>query len=139
MYFTSDREFTTRLYELDLKTGKSRPLWNRDEDIIRVSVSPDGKNLAFWVSGKEGGLYVLPLDGGEARRVVKLPGSQFRGNGGGDYAWSPDMKWIAYSAKSESRAFNIFVVRASGGEPVNVTRLYTGFALICGVHRRQLA
>ncbi len=124
LYFTSDREFTTRLYEMDLKTGKSRPLWNRDEDIIRVSASPDGKNLAFWVSGREGGLYVLPLDGGEARRVVRLPGSQFRGNGGGDFAWSPDMKWLAYSAKSESRAFNIFVVRASGGEPVNVTRLY---------------
>jgi tricorn protease len=124
LYFTSDREFTTRLYEMDLKTGKARPIWNRDENITGVKISPDGKNLTAWVSGREGGLYVLPIDGGEARRVVKLPGSQYRGNGGGDYAWSPDMKWIAYSAKSESRAWNIFVVPAKGGEPVNVTRLY---------------
>jgi Tol biopolymer transport system component len=103
---------------------KSRPLWNRDEDITGVRVSPDGKQLSLWVSGKEGGLYVLDIETGEERRVVKLPGSQSRGNGGGDYAWSPDMKWIAYAARSASRAWNIFVVPLSGGDPVNVTRLY---------------
>ena len=124
LYFTSDREFTTRLYEMDLKSGKSRPVWKREENISGVTISPDGKSLAAWVSGQEGGLYVLPIDGGEARRVVKLAGSQFRGNGGGSYAWSPDMKWIAYAAKSESRAWNIYVVGATGGAPVNVTRLY---------------
>lgn len=126
LYFTSDREFTTRLYEIELKTLKTRLLWNRDENITRINVSPDGKQLAFWVAGREGGLYLLPIDGeGEPRRVIHQPGSQWRGMGGGDYAWSPDMKWIAYSARSESRAWNIFILRADGtGEPINVTRLY---------------
>ena len=125
LYFTSDREFSTRLYELDLKSMKPRPLWNRDMDLTGVMTSPDGKQLGFWVSGKAGGLYTLELDSGESRRVVKLPGPQWRGMGGGDYAWSPDMKWIAYSARSESRAWNLFVVPADGvGLPVNVTRLY---------------
>ncbi len=124
LYFTSDREFTTRLYEMDLKTMKSTPLWNREDDLTRITVSPDGKQLGFWVSGKEGGLYTFTLETAEARRVVKLPGPQWHGVGGGDFAWSPDMKWIAYAARGESRAWNIFVVPSDGGEPVNVTRLY---------------
>src|SRR6185503_4139603 len=53
LYFTSDREFTTRLYELEVKTGKTRLLWNRDENISRVTVAPDGRSLAIWVSGRE--------------------------------------------------------------------------------------
>ena len=124
LYFTSDREFTTRLYELDLATMKATALWHRDENLTRVSVSPDAKQLGFWVSGAEGGLYTFTIETGEARRVVPLPGPQWHGVGGGDYAWSPDMKWIAYSARSESRAWNIFIVPAGGGAATNVTRLY---------------
>ena len=124
LYFTSDREFTTRLYELDVKTDKATPLWNGNDNISQVTVSPDGKQLGFWVSGREGGLYVLTIETGESRRIVRIPGPQWRGIGGGDFNWSPDMKWIAYSARSESRAWNIFIVPSSGGEPVNVTRLY---------------
>ncbi len=124
LYFTSDREFTTRLYALDVKTGKAESLWDGNDNISHVTVSPDGKQLGFWVSGRKGGMYVLELATGASRRVIKIPGPQWRGVGGGDFAWSPDMRWIAYSAKSESRAWNIFVVPASGGEPVNVTRLY---------------
>jgi tricorn protease len=125
LYFTSDREFNTRLYELDLESLEAVSLWNRNEDITGLRVSPDGKQLSFWVSGREGGLYVMPIDGSEEpRRIVKVPGPQWRGVGGGDYAWSPDMKWIAFSRRGESRAWNISIVPAEGGDPINVTRLY---------------
>src|SRR5258706_2018355 len=124
LYFTSDRDFSTRLYELDLATLKATLLWKRDEDITGVRVSPDGEQLGFWVAGKEGGLYVLPLPAGEPRRIVHVPGPQWRGVGGGDFAWSPDMKWVAYSYRGESHAWNIWIVPADGGEAVNVTHLY---------------
>ena len=124
LYFTSDRQFNTRLYEMDVDTLQVQPLWNRDEDVTGVRVSPDGKQLGFWVSGTEGGLYVWTLGSGESRRIVKVPGPQWRGIGGGDFAWSPDLKWIAYSNRGESRAWNIWVVPAKGGEPINVTHLY---------------
>jgi Tol biopolymer transport system component len=112
------------LYELDLATMKSSALWNRDENLNRITVSPDGKQLGFWVSGKEGGLYTLTLENSEVRRVVSLPGPQWHGLGGGDFAWSPDMRWIAYSARSESKAWNIYIVPGEGGTPINVTRLH---------------
>src|SRR5947207_1537212 len=31
LYFTSDREFNTRLYEIDVESLRVEPLWNRDE------------------------------------------------------------------------------------------------------------
>jgi tricorn protease len=124
LYFTSDREFNVRVYELDVETAKIKSLWNRSEDVVRPQVSPDGKQLGFWVSGRNGGLYVIALETGVARQLVKSPGTQSGGNGGGDFAWSPDMQWVAYMNRTESRAWNIFIVPAAGGEPVNVTRLY---------------
>ena len=124
LYFTSDRQFNTRLYEMELESLQVQSLWNRDEDVTGVRISPDGKQLGFWVSGTEGGLHVMSVTNGELHRIVKVPGPQWRGIGGGDFAWSPDMKWIAYAYRGESRAWNIWIVPADGGEPVNATHLY---------------
>jgi C-terminal processing protease CtpA/Prc len=124
LYFTSDRERNTRLYELDLATLETKPLWDRPEDVAGVRVSPDGRQLGFWVTGREGGLHLLALTNGAIRRVVKVPGPQWRGHGGGDFTWPPDMKWIAYTGRGESGAWNIWIAPAEGGEAVNVTRLY---------------
>ncbi len=123
LYFTSDREFNIRLYEMELESLKVKPLWNRNEDVTRLTPSPDGKQVAFWVAGGEGGLYLLTLASGEMRRLVKDPGTQWHGFGGGDFAWSPDTQWIVLARRGEERASNLWIVPVAGGEPVNVTRL----------------
>jgi len=123
MYFTSDREFRTRLYELDVESLAVKPLWTRPEDISVLRLSPDGKKLGFWVTGSEGGLHVMDLKSGDVRRIVKEPGPQWHGLGGGEYGWSPDLRWIAYTQRGASRAWNIWVVPAEGGDAVNLTRL----------------
>ncbi|MBU6399656.1 MAG: PD40 domain-containing protein [Verrucomicrobia bacterium] len=120
LYFTSDRQFNVRLYALDLGNLKVTPLWNRDDDVAHPMVSPDGKQLGFWAYGAEGGLYHYHIATGETRRLVRVPGAQWNA---GDFAWSPDMQWVAYSQRGEEQAWNIWIVRATGGEPVNVTRL----------------
>ncbi len=123
LYFTSDREFNTRIYELDLASLAVKPLWPRDENVTHLSLCPDGQHLAFWVAGKDGGLFTLHLADGVVKRVVHVPGTHWQVSGGGDFAWSPDMKWIAYTRKGENRAWNIWVVPSGGGEAHNVTRL----------------
>jgi dipeptidyl aminopeptidase/acylaminoacyl peptidase len=53
--------------------------------------SPDGRRLAFIRhAGKEDQLFVLPLDGGEARQLTELPG------GASSPAWSPDGRTLAF-------------------------------------------
>jgi Tol biopolymer transport system component/C-terminal processing protease CtpA/Prc len=123
IYFTSDREGNNRIFEYDLERQIQRPLWKRDETIVRLRVSPDGKHLFFWAAGPEGGLYRLTLSDGKYKRILKLPGIHMRGRGGIDYEWSPDMKWIAYTTHTRNGSYNIWIISAEGGEPENITQL----------------
>lgn len=124
LYFTSDREFYQRLYEIEIETMKITPLWTKQSDITRLTLSPDKKFLGFWVSGSEGGLHTLNLETKEIKRVLPEPGSHWYGLGGGDFAWSPDMKWMAVQRRGKNRAWNIWILPADGsGEPINITKL----------------
>ncbi len=122
-YFCSDREGNTRIYEYDLEKKSQRALWKRNENIVRLRLSPDGKYLFFWAAGPEGGLFRLTLADEKVKQILKLPGIHMRGRGGIDYEWSPDMKWIAYTTRTGSGSVNIWVIPAEGGKPENITRL----------------
>ncbi len=125
LYFTSDREFYTRIYELDVKSHKVTSLWNRNSDAEGLRMSPDGSTLGFWVAGPDGGLYTMTLSNRELNKIVSVPGPQWKGQGGGDFEWSPDMRWICYAHRGESKAWNLWIIPANGvGEPQNITRLY---------------
>ncbi|HTD67579.1 MAG TPA: S41 family peptidase [Candidatus Limnocylindria bacterium] len=125
LYFTSDREFYTRIYELDVKSRQVTPLWKRNSDVEKLRMSPDGTTLGFWVTGQEGGLYTMTLTNREVKKLVSVPGPQWRNQGGADFDWSPDMAWICYAHRGESKAWNLWIVAANGAsEPRNITRLY---------------
>ncbi|MEN6521576.1 MAG: S41 family peptidase [Armatimonadota bacterium] len=123
IYFTSDREFNIRIYELDVESLAVKPLWNRTEDVSGLHISPDRSELAFWVAGPEGGLYVMSLATGKTRKLVDLPAIQRYGQGGGYISWSPDAKWLAYNRAEDNGAWNIWIVPAAGGKSVNITQL----------------
>ncbi|HEU6450316.1 MAG TPA: prolyl oligopeptidase family serine peptidase, partial [Gemmatimonadaceae bacterium] len=60
-------------------------------------------------------IFVIPANGGEPRRVADFMGDERQ------ISWSPDGKSIAFVASPErTKSRRIYVVSASGGDPVNV-------------------
>jgi Tol biopolymer transport system component len=96
---------------------------------FRVSLSPDGKTLAY-ASGKNTGdkeselikIYMIPVEGGKVRSLTG-PWTQ-------EPAFSPDGDKIAYvrnySGKDGSRFSDVWVIPAAGGTPVQVTNIDSG-------------
>jgi Tol biopolymer transport system component len=96
---------------------------NRGNHLLnyRLSLSPDGKVLAFASKEEEGtnkpqeiSIYTIPVDGGVAKRLTD-PGTR-------EPAFSPDGKKIAYVKLHRSKegrlVKDIWVIPASGGTPV---------------------
>ena len=99
---TADKEFST-MFLLDIARGETRQMTNGRAMDRGPQWSPDGRSLAF-ISDRGGlaQLYVLPVDGGEARELT-----QFKRGIGDGIAWSPDGGKIAFSAAPDAEALDI--------------------------------
>ena len=89
-----DREadaYRTRIQVVDFEGGEPRDLTSGVLD-SQPRWSPDGRFLAFvrGEEGKDAQIHVLPMEGGESRRLTDLKG------GASDPAWSPDGQRIAF-------------------------------------------
>jgi dipeptidyl aminopeptidase/acylaminoacyl peptidase len=87
--------YNGELVLVDAASGARRTLTQDRDEVGSPRWSPDGAQLAFTAPQGEGKdahdqVWVLPMDGGEARAVTKAP------NGVEEYAWRPDGKAIAY-------------------------------------------
>ena len=92
-------------------------------DNLGRSQYADGKFLFCWVAGPEGGLHRIDLKDSSSKRIIKVPGTHSRGQGGIDYEWSPDRKWIAFTKRSSSGSYNIWITPYEGGKETNITKL----------------
>jgi tricorn protease len=129
IYYRSDRDYVTGIYEMDVATRENRSLWSRKESVEDLHLSPDGKQLAFWAHGTEGGLYLLTIQTGETHRILNAPDASKEWQGGVDIKWSPDQKWIATAIREVNGPQNIWIAAADGSSPINVTRLNAGHSL----------
>jgi predicted Ser/Thr protein kinase len=91
------------------------PLPEKGEVGRRMTLSPDGRRLAFTTTGTQGGLWVRDLDALEARL---LPGTQ---NASGEFEfWSPDSRFLAFAVGNQLKK-----VDASGGPPQTLCEVPT--------------
>ena len=83
-----------------------------------------------WDEGTRSHLFIVSADGGAPRDLVPgakydIPPGPFGGSEG--YAWSPDQRELAYTAKDQGRNdatttdLNVYVIAASGGSPTVIT------------------
>lgn len=121
-FFTSDRDGAIRLYRMNAETKAVTPITKEDQDVLELHLTPDKQKLSFWMSGKGGGLYTVPVDGGTATKVFDYP-MQFRFEFPTDYSWSPDMAYVAYHKANPNGYSNIFIREIRTGKEINVSRL----------------
>ena len=91
------------------------------------TISPDGNNACATVTAYDmdknegsGELWLFPTDGGKARRLAA-------GDKDSDPHWSPDGKWIAFTAKrKDDQEPQIYLIAPDGGEANRLTNVATG-------------
>ncbi len=92
-----DQDFAA-LWLLSLETGEARQLTSGTAQDSAPAWSPDGRQIAFTSTrGEKPQIYLIPVDGGEARALTALK----QGVGGGP-VWSPDGGHIAFTAGPQS-------------------------------------
>jgi dipeptidyl aminopeptidase/acylaminoacyl peptidase len=131
---------------IDVSTHARRTLTYHREGLSDPAFSPDGTKLAFIADSGSGDdaksqVWVMPLDGGDARPVTSAP------EGVEQFAWRPDGEAFAYAAEEAEpklegaakfrdsfvfttqpiterhppRPVHLFVVPAEGGHPRRLT------------------
>jgi Tol biopolymer transport system component len=101
--------------QYDFETEKKKKIHQTSYAYANISLSPDGKWLAFIGREKERELKILPADGGEPSVLCR-----FNQKGGAPIAlaWTPDSQYILFFKKTDVIGQETFCrVPVNGGEP----------------------
>ena len=118
----------THLYIFDLAKRNLTQITSGDYDDAEIAWSPDGKRLAFSSNRStpdpdatyNTDIWIVSADntdkGAHVTQVTKSPGEDR------SPAWSPDGKWIVYSARLDPSVFeygtrHLAIISVDGGEP----------------------
>lgn len=125
LFFLSDRNGANQIHTLDVETKKAELFVKADADQAAMALSPDRKSLVFSMAGPKGGIYQVPITGGEPKLLLAkpVPSSQ---------AISPDGRYLAYTKTLLNSGFNpwenaanIWVRDLTNGEDHPITQLST--------------
>lgn len=125
LMFIASRDDSRHLYKYDFITRKETQLTNTTEDDGCVTLSPDGKLVAFIRNGKK--LMTLNLDTHEEKLITTGYITRPAATDPDVISWSPDGKWLAYGAYGVKNFYNVYVAPVAGGEPKQVSFLANSF------------
>jgi dipeptidyl aminopeptidase/acylaminoacyl peptidase len=96
-----DNRWDNELVLVEVATGAQRVLTYERHDVKQPRWSPSGDRLAFIAAAltdkeQKPQIFVLPMNGGEAKRLTSAP------NGVQHYAWKPDGHEIAFVTADDS-------------------------------------
>jgi Tol biopolymer transport system component len=130
LVYTRIKDNSTTMLLRDMTSNQERVL-SRGDDVRAVSVSPDGRELAYILDDKTrktSTLIVTPLGGAGAGRTVvqgTMPGLLRQAQ------WLPDGQRIAYlRSDSGTGAFDLWVVSATGTTPIKTDLKVTGLTKV---------
>ena len=114
--YASDRggQGNLQIWTQPVNGGSPVRLTNDSADDHEPAISPNGATVAFRSERDGGGIYLVPLTGGESRRIADY---------GRRPRFSPDGRWIAYwvgppgVAIVADGAYKVFIIPAAGGTP----------------------
>ncbi len=107
--FVSDRSGEDQIYLVEEKTGKIRKLTNIPLFKHNLKWSPDSGKIAF--STNDGGIYILKVGEKKVIKVDENPTGET-----GDFSWSPDSQFLAYTKRGRNQEGDIYVYSLSEGK-----------------------
>lgn len=119
--YVSERDGAPHLFLYDFTANAETQLTNSAGADAVPRFSPDGKLIAFVRDGRE--LRVYETESKQERKLAdaKMERPPFLNNR--SFAWSPDGKWLAFSATSNKSFRNIYAIAVAGGEARQISSL----------------
>jgi Tol biopolymer transport system component len=102
--YAADRGGGMDLWKQPASGGEPVQLTRGPAAEMHPAWSPDGRTLAYSIQGEEGGIFLIPSDGGQPIRVTSH---------GARPAWAPDGRELAFDSNG-----SIYIVNYAGGEPL---------------------
>jgi TolB protein len=116
--FTSSRDGDPEIYVVGRDGGEARRITASPGDDYAPSWSPEGSMIAF-ISGREGveRIYGCRPDGSQLRRLSAEAAASGPGWSADEAepAWSPDGRWLVFSARTGAQRAGLRVVSAADG------------------------
>ncbi len=106
--------FTETIFRMDLSGSNFKPLSSGKRDLVPLC-SSDSRYVYYMDFGDSGYVMRMPIDGGKAEQVSKIP------DWGGGFDISPDGKLLAFAGlvkPAPDYAMKLVVMNLASGEPV---------------------
>jgi Tol biopolymer transport system component/DNA-binding winged helix-turn-helix (wHTH) protein len=113
---TASNDNGRRVMRTSIETRQSQAVSGLPSELSNVSLSPDGRELAYHVTNENGGLspWVVPFAGGEPRRLTSADRSA------GYPSWSPDGQRLALEVDHNGKT-HVWIVNRDGSGMRQVT------------------